>query len=161
VAHSRGLVICTWDDDDLYDPRRIGLNIRAMMVSGAPAVFMTQLLIWWPAKELLALSAETTWEGSMFARREIIPVYPAMERHEDNVVVKAVRKVHAVAFLQMPMLYCYTITGHNTSEPEHLDKIFNRAAKVYRGKEYHDMLASLASRLPFEQYRAALAGALA
>lgn len=160
IAHAWGAWTCTWDDDDLYDPSRISMQLRAARVSRTAAVFLSRMMVWWPAEKTMVVSKESAWEGTMLARRDVIPVYPALERHEDNWVVKAIRRFHPVSFLPTPALYCCTHTGKNTSGVEHVQKMVREAEMTYQGQAYEDMLTSLAARLPIRQYQSVLVALL-
>jgi glycosyltransferase involved in cell wall biosynthesis len=162
IAHARGGLICTWDDDDLYDPRRISISVRALLAGdSAAAVLLLQLLLWWPARKMAAVTAKGLWEGSMLARRHMVPIYPAVGRHEDNWVLNVIRKIYPVVLVPQPMLYCCAVTGKNTSDLSIYEKEFAKAEKVYRGQDYEALLASLAERMPIREYQSALLGSTA
>ncbi len=140
VARSRGTYVCQWDDDDLYDPRRIATQVGVMTASGVMAVFLSRWLIWWPARDTLALSPQRVWEGSMLAHRSVIPVYPSLRRKEDTYVVKWITSHHATALLDCPQMYCYRITGENTWDEAHFDFLISRSARVFEDEEKRRMM---------------------
>ena len=84
VAEANGELVCIWDDDDLHDPFRISISVSALLASKAPAVFLSRWLLWWPARKMLAISEKRPWEGSMLARKAVVPPYQPLARGEDT-----------------------------------------------------------------------------
>ena len=82
LAESRGDMVCQWDDDDLFDARRIAWQVEALQTSGAQACFLHRWTLWWPAEHRIAVSGERIWEGSMLAQRAAVPAYPDQRRGE-------------------------------------------------------------------------------
>jgi glycosyltransferase involved in cell wall biosynthesis len=156
VARSRGQILMQWDDDDLSDPQRIQICVSALMESGAVAAFLRQWLMWWPGRNLAALSHARAWEGSMAIWREYAPVYPALPRNEDFLAVNHILSQAAIALIQAPLSYVYTITGKNTWDQGHFESLMARSPKVFEGQEYHDLCEMLAARVPIMEYGARL-----
>ena len=140
VSHSRGAFVCQWDDDDLYDPERIAISMKVIRHGQVDAVFLARWLIWWPSKGELVVSESRMWEGSMVARRSVIPVYPSLSRGEDSAVVKWIMERSPVAVMDAPTLYCYRVTGENTWDALHFDKFMARATKRYAPEEQKALL---------------------
>jgi hypothetical protein len=149
VAHSRGEIICQWDDDDLYDRERISMGVAALMGSQTAAVFLKRWLVWWPARKLLTVSEERLWEGSMLVWRSCLPAYSAAAKGEDSVVADAIWRHQDICVLDWASLYCYTITGQNSWGTDHFEAIIDRSTRVFAGAEYEWMIKALSSRLPF------------
>lgn len=135
VAHSSGTYVCQWDDDDLYDPRRIAVQMGILTSAGVMSVFMNRWLIWWAARDTLALSNKRVWEGSMLAHRSVLPIYPALARKEDSYVTHWVTAHHPTALMDWPQMYCYRITGQNTWDEAHFERMLSQASKVFEGEE--------------------------
>lgn len=85
--------ICQWDDDDRFHPERLALQWNAMQSQGAAFCFLVDQLHWFEA------TSELFWEdwqtetyplnfvqGSLLARRDLLPRYPALPRGEDTPV---------------------------------------------------------------------------
>lgn len=140
VANSRGTYLCQWDDDDLYDPRRIAIQMDVLNSSGALSVFMSRWLIWWPARDTLALSDKRVWEGSMLAHRSVVPIYPALPRKEDSYVTRWITAYHATALVDWPQMYCYRVTGQNTWDEAHFERLLSQASKVFNEEEKRELL---------------------
>ncbi len=135
VAHSTGTYLCQWDDDDLYDPRRIAVQIGILTSAGVMAVFMSRWMIWWAARDVLALSNRRIWEGSMLAHRSVLPIYPALPRKEDSYVTHWVTAYHPIALMDSPQMYCYRVTGQNTWDEAHFERMLAQATKIFEGEE--------------------------
>ncbi len=136
IAHSRGDFVCQWDDDDLYDPRRVAVCMQLLTEAGVDAVFLGRWLIWWEARNLLCLSGTRIWEGSMLASRSAIPVYPALSKGEDTLMCARMLKRTAFALIDYPQLFCYRITGENTWDEAHFDGILKNATQTFRPEEH-------------------------
>jgi glycosyltransferase involved in cell wall biosynthesis len=140
IAHSLGEYVVQWDDDDLYDPNRISIAVRALLRCGVSAVFMRQWLIWWQSRDLLALSGRRIWEGSMLARREAVPVYPSMSKSEDSALVDMLTRLHSYALIDAPTLYCYRITGENTWSEQHFEALLAQGSQHFERQEMAKLL---------------------
>jgi glycosyltransferase involved in cell wall biosynthesis len=156
VAHAMGEVLCTWDDDDLFDPRRLSLGVHALLEADAGAAFLSQLLTWYPSRRLLGISERRVWEGSMLAWRHVVPIYPALPRSEDSFVTNRVLARYPIVLLDEPYLYCRTITGRNTWDDSHFQKHFRRSQHLYGDQSYDQAIRVLAERTPILEYAATL-----
>jgi glycosyltransferase involved in cell wall biosynthesis len=160
VARARGEVLIQWDDDDLYDPLRIAVSVSALTKTSAAAALLSRWLVWWPSRDLAAISGSRIWEGSMAVWREHAPVYPNMARGEDTYVTECIANSRAISSIDDPLLYTYIITEHNTFDTNHYDKIFAQASYVARDEEYRDLIELLSSRIPILEYEAELNNSL-
>lgn len=156
LAESRGDLVCQWDDDDLYDARRIAWQVEALQASGAQACFLRRWTLWWPAERRIAVSGERIWEGSMLAQRMAVPTYPDQRRGEDNIITGQIIADHRVVLMNAPELYCYTIHGGNTFHYQHFLGIYNAASEFAGHQKYDDYLELLGRRLPILDYAVAL-----
>lgn len=138
VARSRGDFICQWDDDDLYDPNRISVSLRVLSQASVDAVFLSAWLMWWEARALLAVSPRSVWDGSIFARRSVVPIYPSQAKGEDNFVTNWICRNHPVALIEQPQLYLYRITGANTWNAQHFERLFRHASKTFQAAEIEE-----------------------
>lgn len=86
-----GAWLCQWDDDDRFHPERLFVQWQAVQAQGAAFCFLVDQLHWFEA------SSELFWEdwqsetyplnfaqGSMLARRDLLPRYPTLARGEDT-----------------------------------------------------------------------------
>lgn len=156
LAESRGNLVCQWDDDDLYDERRLAWQIEALLSSGAQACFLRRWTLWWPAECRIAVSGDRIWEGSMLARRTSVPDYPARRRGEDTAVAEQLMAAGRVVLMNAPELYCYTIHGSNTFHYQHFLGMYNAASEFAGRLAYGRYLQMLGRRLPVQDYAAEL-----
>lgn len=158
---AHGELIAQWDDDDLYDVRRLSWQVEALRASGAQACFLERWTLWWPARQRIAVSGCRIWEGSVLARREVVPDYPDLRRGEDSAVTDAIVGAHPVALLDSPDLYCYVIHGGNTFTQRHFVNIYIGGTDFAGRQAYARYLDALASRLPVHDYTKDLTSTLA
>ena len=127
IAASSGDFICQWDDDDLYHPARISVMMSVIRRTGADAAILSQWLMYWYAREKLALSKKSIWEGSIVMKRSAAIIYPSLSKSEDNLMVQQLLLSRNVALVEAPYLYIYCITGQNTWGADHFQYLFDRA----------------------------------
>ncbi len=152
VEQARGDIVIQWDDDDLYDPLRIKTCVDVLTQMPAAAVLLARLLLWWPARELAAISGERLWEGSIAMWRARAPAYPGLARGEDTPVVEALVETQQIVATDAPLLYVYAKTQANTWHTGHFEKLFAASDYVVRGDEYRELLELLSARVPIEAY---------
>ena len=102
LAAARGDWICQWDDDDRYHPRRLALHLAAADAQGASAAYLVDQLHWFTADARLCWD---DWDsepyplnliqGSILARRAIMPPYPDLPRGEDTAQTHALLRAAA------------------------------------------------------------------
>ncbi len=141
LAHCRGEFVCIWDDDDLYSPERVRTCLKALLRSGVDAVFLDRLLLWWPARERLAVSFARLWENTMLARRTAIPAYVALSQNEDAAMVDWLTYHSSYALIDAPELYGYRVTGQNQSSTDHFERLFSISDEL-TGERQRKMLQS-------------------
>ena len=132
VDAAAGDWICQWDDDDRYHPERLAVQWNAARAQGAEFCFLVDQLHWFEATQ------ELFWEdwqhetyplnfvqGSMLARRDLLPRYPALARGEDTplcwqIVRGAEAGDYKIARLRgAGWSYLYRHHGHNAWDEAH------------------------------------------
>ena len=128
IDAARGAFVCQWDDDDRYHPRRLALQWEALRTANAEICFLTDQLHWFPAR------GEMFWDdwnleaypfnvvqGTLLARRERMPRYPALARGEDTaVLIEILRRGDSIARLRdAGWCYVYVYHGANVFAAEH------------------------------------------
>jgi glycosyltransferase involved in cell wall biosynthesis len=138
LDHARGELVCQWDDDDLYHPDRVRVQVDALLRADARGCFLTEhlqlfteerALYWidWKCNPRLPLDQQLV-PGTLVARRHPSLRYPESGRDagsgEDNVVRTAVVAGGAVAPTagHGPM-YIYRFHGRNVTPREHHEHI--------------------------------------
>jgi hypothetical protein len=64
--------------------------------------------------------------------------------------------LHPILLLEQPDLYVYTVTGRNTWDEQHLERLIGSAESVFRDAEYQRLLEDLTQRVPIQAYNADL-----
>lgn len=157
MARAQGEILVQWDDDDLYDPSRVATAVAVLGASGASAAFLDRWLVWWPARELAAISRRQVCEGTMAIRRDSARVYPAAAQAEDSDLLRRLQHDEPIALVDAPLQYVYVVTGRNTWDAAHFEAEIGRAEHVFRGEAYQDLLDLLAARLPVRAHATHLA----
>lgn len=153
-----GDLFCQWDDDDIYHPRRLEEQHRALVDADAACLYLedtlqfiasTRQLYWlnWRATEARA------HPGTLLCRRSSQPRYPESgeiaERGEDRVVCLELQKKPGFATLaQAPHLYVYVTHDVNKFPREHHAMLaeslaISRGLLVRRESVLRDELAAL------------------
>ena len=160
IAQSAGDLLCVWDDDDLSHPERLTIQYRAMRAAEASGCFLARVMLWWPARRMLAVSCPRTWENTMLVERSRFPRYPGDKpRGEDTVVAQALRNTHRLVLYDVPEAYCYVAHGENLWHHEHFDILFEAASRSFGGAAYDQVLADLSTQLPMQDYADGLVNA--
>ncbi|MES4905914.1 MULTISPECIES: glycosyltransferase [unclassified Streptomyces] len=151
VDLATGPYVCQWDDDDLYDPERIEVQLAAVLALDATACFLARERLWWPARRKLAISGIRVWEGSMLCAKEALPRYPQRRCGEDSPVAEAVVRGGRTVSLDAPELYTYVFHGANTFDEPHFTRLFDAATQLWpTGGAYADQVYAMAARLPLD-----------
>ena len=152
VDTATGALLCQWDDDDLYHRTRLAFQQRCLARSGAAAHFLSQWLMWWPQRRLLALGPARLWEGSMLVRREALPRYPEVVRGEDTPVMLELTKNHKVSASKAPGVYCYIVHGGNSWHEAHFDTFFAASPRIVPPALYDREIERLSRLFPIKAY---------
>jgi glycosyltransferase involved in cell wall biosynthesis len=134
MKSASGEIICQWDDDDLFHPRRLAEQAAAMRAEDARAVFLTdQLQFFYDERRLLwidwALDSwiPTMWNlipGTLMMYRDDRFAYPESGEHarmgEDTAFLASFYHELPIARIGgKGWLYLYTYHGRNTYDAEH------------------------------------------
>ncbi|NJR31774.1 MAG: glycosyltransferase, partial [Chamaesiphon sp. CSU_1_12] len=152
IAKATGDYIAQWDDDDLYDPLRLELQMAAIAMLKVDCCFLDSLYLWWPHQQRLARSFTRLWEGTIVCSKEVFPIYPKLQRGEDSSVTDLLIANYRIVALNRPDLYIYGCHQQNTWDSEHFDIHWQGAQAKFTGDDCDLMLQKLAQRLPIENY---------
>jgi hypothetical protein len=150
VDKSSGQYVCIWDDDDLYDPDRLSMQMSAITTLGADACFLARLQLWWPARQFLAVSIRRMWEGTKICTKDKMGSYPPLRRGEDTPVAYRLWRSQRVVMIDEPRLYTYVFHGSNTTGESHFAAHCAAATQQWTGDAYADRLAILGARVPID-----------
>jgi hypothetical protein len=156
TARARGAILVNWDDDDLSDPRRLDIAVQVLRQTGAAAVFLSRLLVWWPQRKVAAIVRRRVWEQTIAAWRSHMPIYALLPRGGDAVAIERLAHTHRVALVDFPLLYVYAVTGRNLWDASHFEGLVSSAECIFEGEEFHELNELLSDRLPILDYAASL-----
>lgn len=161
LHHASGDLICTWDDDDIYHPDRVQVQLDAIVRDGTAAsylqdefhYFMTTGQLFWLNWHQLHPRCHP---GTVMVRRAIAPRYseaPAFaSKSEDTYFFYSLmRRVSIVQGL--PYLYLYAVHDNNTWDEAHhrrLMEILGVIPPGTRAAEFQQALAELGLRATAE-----------
>jgi hypothetical protein len=156
AARARGEILVTWDDDDLSDPQRLTIAVAVLRQTGVAAAFLSRLLVWWPQRRVAAISGRRCWEGTMAAWRSNMPIYAPLQRGGDTAAIEPLLRTHRVAQIDCPLLYVYAVTGRNTWNAPHFEKMLSTAEGLFEGEQFDELNKLLSDRMPVLNYAATL-----
>ncbi|MGH8712946.1 MAG: glycosyltransferase family 2 protein [Casimicrobiaceae bacterium] len=154
IAAASGDIVCQWDDDDRYHPRRLELQLAAMRVENSDFCFLTDQL------HLFAADGTMFWDdwnlevhplnlvqGTLLGRRAALGRYPPLARGEDTpLVLDLLRRGCRITRLrEHGFLYVYVFDGRNAWDREHHAAI--SAWKRFRGARLLAFEPTLRARL--------------
>jgi glycosyltransferase involved in cell wall biosynthesis len=156
VSEARGDIVCQWDDDDLFHPERIALQLSALTALEANACVLERETLWWPRSARVARSGARWWESSLVARKAALPPYPDLRRGEDTHVVHALARAGRLAVLDEPRLQVYVVHARNTFPAAHFERFWRASTERREGPAARAWVRAQASCLPVERVVAAL-----
>lgn len=119
IEASQGDYVAQWDDDDWHSPARLEAQMAAIREHRRPGCVLYRWLLYDAVARRAYISGQRPWEGSLVARRDTVPAYPALKRLEDTPVVEAMFMQNMLVCLDTPELYVYTYHGANTWDSQH------------------------------------------
>ena len=153
IAEAEGDLISIWDDDDLSHADRLWWQSTGLDQVDGDACFLSNVILWWPARTRLAISSTRRWEGTMLAKRRFLPSYPDMDRGEDSILVDRLKVSAVTVRLERPMAYCYVRHGNNVWDGDHFDYLLDTSSQLVAPEAYADSLRHLAKWMPIDAYR--------
>ena len=160
VQAAHGHYVTQWDDDDMYDPRRVHEMVLALEHAardrgkdgGKRAVLLNQ----WTVLDKLQAMAFTTGfgpkEGSILAERSLLMAIPYPETMatgmvrsnegtgpsslfgEDSIMVA--QMLQLAHLMSAPYLYTYIIHGNNTCDQKHFQELRDYAHKFDESRSH-------------------------
>jgi glycosyltransferase involved in cell wall biosynthesis len=156
MSNARGRYVCTWDDDDIYDPQRLELQVEALAHSGSALCLLARQLQWWPRQHRLAVSLVRAWENTLVCERSVMPRFPDLRRGSDKPVVRALVAGQRTVWLHRPWVYVRVQHGDNIWDAAHFEAFWNGAQRRLIGEAYLAAVRNLACRLPIIAYQKTL-----
>ena len=126
VAEATGEWVCQWDDDDRYHPMRLMLQWKTAQAESAAVCYLVDQLHWFRPENQVFWD---DWDnepypmniiqGSILARRDILPPYPDIACGEDTLQTHALLRAAAETGFGIARLrgagWCYIYTFHGTN----------------------------------------------
>ncbi|MCK5359284.1 MAG: glycosyltransferase family 2 protein [Gammaproteobacteria bacterium] len=132
IEHARATLICQWDDDDYNHPDRLKTQYNLMQEEDTEFCFMTDQLhlfteqgfLFWDDRSYRQPPYDLI-ENTMLGRKNLIGVYPELDRGEDTAIIEHISKQHfKISRLSaMGWLYTYVFNGKNTWDFKHHSEI--------------------------------------
>ena len=130
IDRSTGDLITQWDDDDWYHPSRLSIQYNHLKSSNSDACLLGQWLMAWPDTGRYGISnvREDGWEGTMLAKKSVVPRYQNLRKFEDTEMMERLfktSKVHVITDPDYYFLYIYLVHGNNTWDSDHFKVMFD------------------------------------
>lgn len=154
VDAARGELVCQWDDDDRYHPRRLELQFAAMRVEDSEFCFLSDQLHLFAADRImywddwnLEVHPLNLVQGTLLGSKAALGRYPALARGEDTpLVLDLLRRDRRITRLrEHGYLYVYVFDGQNVWDYHHHAAI--SAWKRFRGARLLGLESMLRARL--------------
>jgi glycosyltransferase involved in cell wall biosynthesis len=154
VDAARGEIVCQWDDDDRYHPRRLELQFAAMRVENSEFCFLTDQLhlfvadgaMYWDDWNLEVHPLNLV-QGTLLGSKAALGRYPPLARGEDTpLILDLLRRGRRITRLrEHGYLYVYVFDGKNAWGYDHHANI--SAWKRFRGARLLALESMLRARL--------------
>ena len=148
IARARGEWICQWDDDDRYHPERLRLQWEHAQSEQAAVNYLVDQLHWFRPDNTLFWddwSGEpypmNVIQGTILARRDVMPPYPDIGRGEDTLQTHALLRAEASNAFRVSRLrgmgwcYIYRYHGGNVWDAAH-HRAISAAKQLLRPASY-------------------------
>jgi len=121
-------IICQWDDDDLYHPKRLTIQYEKLSKDNADFCFFTDQLHWFKDDGVFYWDDwnEENYpmnliQGTIMGRKSALTRYPSLDRGEDtSVTINLVEQGFKVTTLEnVGYLYIYVYDGKNVWGEDH------------------------------------------
>lgn len=125
VARARGEWICQWDDDDRYHPERLRLQWEHAQSEQAAVNYLVDQLHWFGPDWSGEFYPMNVIQGTILARRDVMPPYPDIGRGEDTLQTHALLRAEASNAFRVSRLrgmgwcYIYRYHGGNVWDAAH------------------------------------------
>lgn len=134
ISNSNGRYFTQWDDDDIYDPKRISTQINFCKLNNYRGCCLNQRLLLDQVENKVYLSNVWPFEGSVLAEISLLMgKYSKESKGEETDSIFKCLKNKEIGLLNKPNLYLYLYHGANVWSQKHFQQIFN--VSTYLGKQ--------------------------
>jgi len=133
VASSRGEYIMQWDDDDMYHPDRIRLQVALASRGPACGNVVNSVVIYDQKLQRAFLFNNYKFDGSILVHKQTFldkVSYPSQNRSEDSVVRNALLVDGSIVPLMVPFMYLYRFHTKNTWDERHFHGLYSRSVPL-------------------------------
>lgn len=155
VEQAHGEVVCQWDDDDAYHPRRLEQQFLRLYDSGQAACYLRhQLRLLVKRRQLYVTDWSDTGgsPGTLLAWRAQLPGFPSVSRQEDSTVQKQIRS-RSTMLEDRSYLHIHCFHGENGFNKSHHEGVCmaRSVSDVYLQRNWQKITTELSCFVP-EQY---------
>jgi glycosyltransferase involved in cell wall biosynthesis len=122
IEAARGRYVANWDDDDWHAPTRLTQQLQVIASSGLAACVLRNLVFHDRAAGQSYLTQARSWEQTVLAMKQSMPLYGDLDIGDDVVCVQALAQRGQLAELASPHLYVYSYHGANAGSVTHFRK---------------------------------------
>ena len=137
VQEARGEYVTQWDDDDMYHPDRIRMQLAfATKQSSGCGNIVNCVVIYDQKLRRAFLFNNYKFDGSILVHRQTLldkVVYPSQDRSEDSVVRNALLADGTIQPILIPFLYLYRFHTKNTWDERHFHGLYSRSVPMEQG----------------------------
>lgn len=150
VEKANGEYICQWDDDDLYNPIRIEVQMSVISNLKVDGCYLDKIYSWWPLKGKLSISRSRVWECTLLCRKDIILNYPNIRKGEDSAMIENI--LNRLVPISNTELYIYGIHGKNTWDEGHFNRQWDQSTNQFEYDTYDSIIENISSIFPVDEY---------
>lgn len=140
VTSASGEFMTQWDDDDMYHPDRIRMQLALALKGqrdGTSCGNVVNTVVIYDKKLRKGfLFNNYKFDGSILVNRQTFldkVTYPAQNRSEDSVVRNALLATGAIIPLMVPFMYLYRFHTSNTWDENHFHGLYSRSVPLEQG----------------------------
>jgi hypothetical protein len=126
IQMAKGRFVCQWDDDDWYHPERLTMQLNSALQQNKAASVLPRWIIHRQENDKVYCSNIRLWEGSLLCRKDALPengAYDNKRKGEDSRIIETLFIEDQLAIDDFPELYVYCLSGENTWDKSHFEKI--------------------------------------
>ena len=144
ISKATGDYIIVWDDDDYHHPKRMSMQISNI----EPLKYACTLQSVYVFSEFNQDLKRTPnrlegWENTLLCRKDKMPLYRNLPKHEDTPVLFKLNKDNLVTSIDVPSLYVYRLHDSNISSNIHKNKLWINSKHIenpYHSYNYKKLL---------------------
>jgi mannosyltransferase OCH1-like enzyme len=134
VEKASGEYITQWDDDDMYHPDRIRMQLGLAIKNKKDGNIVSCVVIYDKKLRRSFLFNNYKFDGSLFVRKQTFRdksiKYPNWKQGEDNIVRNALLDEGCIEPIQIPFLYLYRYHSNNTWDEGHFHGLYQRSTPL-------------------------------